>query len=230
MANTKSTSEWIRDILIVPLIVGLVVAIFAYGLPKLLEKGKNISYSIEGPVTYLDMGKVNINGVQIKVNDKQISRLLIYKVKIWNSGDLPLANLPIRLVFNTSDPNFEIFSINHETKPPYEFGNITDEKLESNSLKVTYALLNENDEDIITILANDSPALELFSKIEGLSVKKIEQNKWFENTSVLAIISAVIGAIASILSALLSTGIKRFQIRSSGIITPDSLKNNRTRP
>lgn len=49
-----SNARWTRDILLIPLIVGLLVALFTFLLPKLIEKGKEISYTIEGPTSYVN--------------------------------------------------------------------------------------------------------------------------------------------------------------------------------
>ena len=48
--------KWIRDFLILPLVVGLIVIVAAvtFGLPIIFSEKTELSYEIHGPTRYLD--------------------------------------------------------------------------------------------------------------------------------------------------------------------------------
>lgn len=196
MAN-KEAKRW-QDLLIIPLIVGLIVAFVQFGLPKFFEKNTQLSYSIEGPITYIEPKALGKSTVE--VNGIPTSYLYAYKVRIWNSGDLPLRNLPIRFVF-TVEEDFKIFTVVHDTKPKYEFGGIQEQGSNAHSKRFIYSLLNPKDEDIVTFLTNHSASLSVYAKSEGLSVKWVkprEPTLWHKVGLVFAAV------IASVLALLMS--------------------------
>ena len=200
MAEAKS--RWWRDLLFIPLIVGLIVAAFTFGLPKLFEKEKQITYEIDGPTTYLD--KQSIGNVSVVVNGVPTLSLFSYKVRLWNSGDQPLKNLPVLVLFETELVlgEFKIFSVGHETKPPHEFGNIMQEDIDQKSKRFIFDLLNPKDQDTISFLTNNSVPLKLYAKLEGLKVrweKPENATKWW------GIGSIVLAVVASLFSVVLKT-------------------------
>jgi hypothetical protein len=74
----EKKTNWIRDLLFLPLMVGLIVAFITFGLPVLFDKEKELSYSIETPTEYLDQEAVkNIN---VQVNGTTVTSLFAYKV------------------------------------------------------------------------------------------------------------------------------------------------------
>lgn len=195
--------SWIRDLLVVPLIVGMVIAIFAYVLPKFFAESRQISYSVEEPVAYLD--KSSIGTAVIKVNDATVPEVFAARVRVWNSGSLPLKSLPIRFEFSAVDKEFRVLSVSHNTKPTKEFGAITEDGSDQVSKRFVYALVNPEDEDNIVFLTSAKSDVKVFSKAEGLSVKAVEvekrgEFKWYH---------AVIGAmLASLLSTFVEALIK----------------------
>jgi hypothetical protein len=195
---SEAKSIWWRDLLFIPLIVGLIVALFTFGLPKLFEKEKQITYEIDGPTTYLD--KQSIGNVSVVVNGVPTSNLFSYKVHLLNSGDQPLKNLPVLVLFETDLSEFKIFSVRHETKPSHEFGNIMQEDIDHKSKRFVFELLNPKDQDTISFLTNNSASLKLFAKLEGLRVKGKKPQK---GTTWFGITSTILAVVASLLSLLL---------------------------
>ncbi len=194
---TERKTTWIRDLLLVPVIVGLVIAVFTYVLPKLLAEAKQISYTVEEPVAYLD--KTSIGSAVVKVNDVPVPEVFAVRVRVWNSGDVALKDLAVRFDFSSSDKDFRILSANHNTQPAREFGSINEQGSEGLSKRYVYQLLNAKDEDTIVFLTTAKADLKVFSKAEGLSVKSVpagkeREFKWYH---------AVLGAmIASLLSSI----------------------------
>jgi hypothetical protein len=183
---TETKSRWWRDLLFIPLTVGLIVAAFTFGLPRFLEKEKQITYEIDGPTIYLD--KRSIGNVSVVVNGVPASSLFSYKVRLWNSGDQPLKNLPVFVLFETELNDFKIFSVRHETNPLHEFGKIVQEDIDQKSKRFIFDLLNPKDQDTISFLTNSSVPLKLYSKLEGLKVKREKPektNKWWNIASIL---------------------------------------------
>ncbi len=178
MADKKT--NWVRDLLLVPLIVGVIVAFASFVLPKFFDKDKEISYSIETPIEYLDQDAVK--NIDIQVNGTHVTSLIAYKVHIWNSGDIPLTVLPIRFVFDTEHDDFTVFNTSHNTQPKEEFGKILEEGSNVKSKRFIYELLNPDDKDIVTFLCNQLATIEVYTKAEGLKKKKHNPKKvrWYE--------------------------------------------------
>lgn len=208
---SERKKNWMRDFLLVPIIVGIVIAIATYLMPNFFDKGKQISYTVEDALTYLD--KSSIGNSVIKFNDIVVPEVYATRVRLWNSGDVPLKELAVRFEFYPRNKEFHILSVNHNTKPSKEFGEITEKGSEDNSKRYIYQLLNPNDEDSIVFLSNSKAELKVFSKSEGLDLKNIplvkdREFKWYY---------AAIGAgIASMLSSLVEFLIGRIRRRRNG--------------
>ena len=192
----KSEQNWLRDLLVLPLVVGVIVAAIVFGLPRFFREAKELSYVIDEPVAYLD--DPAISHVKVEVNGIAVSNLVAYKVRLWNSGDVPLKKLPVSFVFQESPTGFQIFNISHLTTPSYEFGGISEETLVPSKTRFVYELLNPGDQDIVTILTNGKVDLELFAKVEKLKVKSIQpetqQRGWTVWLSISAVLVAVIAS------------------------------------
>jgi hypothetical protein len=202
----ESKSRWVRDLLIVPLVVGLVVAFFTYVLPKLLDKGREISYSVEGPTESLNGPSL---GVSISVNGVPTGQLFSYRVRIWNSGGTSLRNVPIRIVFDRPAAGFRVFVVTHSTSPRYEFGAIREVGSDSTSRRFVYELLNPGNEDVVTVVANDDPQIEVYSNVAGVRFTRSEPaqpRSMMEWASFAMTIVAVVAAmLAKVLDSLFGT-------------------------
>lgn len=187
--SQKAKSSWFRDLLVLPLIVGVTVVLVTFLLPRLLDGGKELTYEIKEPVAFLSeqvLGTLNI-----KVNDIETSRLYAIQVHLKNSGMKPLTDLPVRFVFDTTSKDFRIFNIVHDTKPKYEFGDIKVDERRQNSVRLIYKLLNHKDEDLVTFLANEDKPLAVYAKAPALRLKQ-ETAPGVQNwTWILAMVAAV---------------------------------------
>ncbi len=210
MANKDR--NWIRDIFLIPLIVGLVIVIIQFVLPYFLSKDKKISYEIPLSTTFINKDEIKDVEIKIFVENNETKFINIFKARVWNSGDLPLKNIPISYIFNPykdySDI-FKIFSITHTTKPKYQFGKIT--KLTDNKTEKAfkYELLNPGDEIEVTFIANAPAFLSIYAKSEAMKVKRVSSTStknWLQYTTVL------IGVLASLLSLIL-TSLDKFKIK-----------------
>jgi hypothetical protein len=189
----QDSSKSLRDTLLIPIVVGIVIAIATYFLPKLFEKGREVSYTVDGPTTYITQ---QMQGVVVTVNGTPVPTLFITRVRIWNSGKDALENLPVLLFFPTGSKDFKVLSAAHETQPEHEFGKVAEEAPDYQSRKYTYQLLNPNDADTITLLTNDPARPSVYSKAEGLRTKAVAraENRGFERWSVFLTLAANIAA------------------------------------
>jgi hypothetical protein len=188
-------SRWTRDILLIPLIVGLFIALFTYLLPKFFDKGKEISYTVEGPTSYVNQQAYG--AVTITVNGVTTPSLFAYKVRLWNSGGSPIKDLPVRFSFNPGGSSFQVFNVVHDTKPKVEFGKIEENGSDQNSKRFVYELLNPDDEDIITFLINTDAPLTVNTKSEGLRVIDAapkEPGNWSRVVQIVALIMSVLAS------------------------------------
>lgn len=199
-------NSWKRDILAIPLIIGLAVALFTFVLPRVFRDKMEISYAVDSPWSYLD--DPMIGQVTVHVNGVLVSDLVAQKVRIWNSGDVPLEQLPIRFVFSTFDTSFAILSLSHLTTPRHEFGSITESESDQFSRRLIYELLNPGDEDFVTFLVNTDASLQVYSKAAGLSVRSVEPRP---SPRSLRDMFAGVSTIASILAALLALVLRSSQ-------------------
>jgi len=198
-------SRWTRDILLIPLIVGLFIALFTYLLPRFFDKGKEISYTIEGPTSYVNQQAAG--AVTITVNGVTTPSLFAYKVRLWNSGSSPIKGLPVRFSFNPGGSGLQVFNVVHDTNPKVEFGKVEESGSDQNSKRFVYELLNPEDEDIITFLINTDAPLTINTKSEGLRVTNIAPNQP-GNWSRILQIGVVLIALASFLASTFTLGLK----------------------
>lgn len=193
MANT---SHWKRDVLLVPIIVGVVLSIAGYFVPKFFEKGKQISYSIEGPTAAFDFtSKLIVDGVDV-------ANIYGYKVRVWNSGSAAVQALPVRFQFETQAPDFKIFNVTHETAPKIEFGSIDEKGGDAFSKRFIYQLLNASDQDVLTFSTNTSAPLSVYAKAEGLKLRRIDPVHPIPLASYLRWGLLVIGIVSSVLTVI----------------------------
>jgi len=198
MAESKK-SRWL-ELVIIPLLVGVVLVIFSFILPILFEKEKEISYIIDPPSAYLT--EKTTSGLKVKINDVNTVSLYAYKVSFWNSGDIPLKKLPIRYTFDVEEEEteFQIFNVIHETESKSEFGQIREEGSDATSKRFIYPLLNPDERETATFLSNAMGIMSFDTKAESLSVKQVQPfrgEKLIEHTSV------IIGITASLLALII---------------------------
>lgn len=191
---TNKKSECGSDPRITIIIVLITVIFSAFVGPiivhKYLEKDTDLSCSIEGPECILnpedrsltlnrsgfsteliDVAKWSPSGLTLNINGFSTSSLFEYNVRIWNSGDVPLKDLPICFVFETSESDFEIFNATWEPNLEYEFGEIEVQDINAYTKRFIYSLLNPNDEVTHTFRTNCSASLNVFAKTEGVSLR-----------------------------------------------------------
>lgn len=185
-SDPRSTLQII--IVIITVIFSTVVAPII--VHKYLEKDTDLSCSIEGPkyimnpedrsltlntsgfsTELIDVDKWSPSGLTLNISGFSTSSLFEYNVRIWNSGDVPLKDLPICFVFDTSESDFKIFNATRETNPEYEFGEIEEQDINAYTKRFIYSLLNPNDDVTHTFRTNCSASLNVFAKTEGVSLR-----------------------------------------------------------
>jgi hypothetical protein len=190
----ETNSNWKRDLLLIPLVVGIVVAAVTYVLPKYFEKGKKLSYSIDGPTAYVNSGA--IGAVKITIGGIETTNVFGYKVRLWNSGSVSLTGLAVRFAFETVDTNFTIFNVTHDTLPKKEFGKIEENGSDACSKRFVYELLNPKDQDVLTFVTDRNAPLSVFAKSEGLRTELVEASNqpskfesWLKVTNIVMAVS-----------------------------------------
>jgi heme/copper-type cytochrome/quinol oxidase subunit 2 len=195
----ETGAKWWAAVLIIPIVVGVVLAIVTYVLPKLFEPKNELSYTIETPQS--------IEGLKLNIENAPVAALYVYKVRVWNSGGNALKSLPVLFRFDSSPSDFKILNVSHTTKPAYQFGDIQEEQTDQISRKYTYSLLNKDDEDKLTFLTNRTGNVSIFAKSESLSVKPVAANADTQGMwKGLSIWTVVGGILVSLLTMLLSKG------------------------
>jgi hypothetical protein len=165
-----------------------------------LEKGKRISYTIEGPTAYVNPNAIGT--VKITVGGAETPTLFGYRVRVWNSGGAPLSSLPILFTFATTNGSFKIFNVTHATVPKREFGKIDEEMPNPFSRRFVYSLMNPKDEDVLTFLTNQDAPLSVYAKAEGLKVQLVEAKEQASRSGIQNYLIVVIGVLSSLFSVV----------------------------
>lgn len=186
--------------MIVPLVVGLIVAGASWAFTKFTKENRELSYAIDGPTNLIDQNQVG--DVALSVNGLPVRQVVLYKVRVRNSGDLALRNISIRFVFEPRDPAFTLFSLRHNTSPPFEFGKIAELENAQHERRIQYELLNPGDEDNLSFVANARLQLSVFAKAENLRLKQAEV---ITQPSVWDRFGPWISGLLALISALLTT-------------------------
>jgi hypothetical protein len=191
------------DLFVIPLVVGLILALASFLIPRILEAGKRLSYVVDKPTDYLSQ---RLQGVTIQVNGVPTANVFLTKVRLWNSGGVALKDVGVLVEFDAPDQAFRILNVAHTTKPEREFGSIAQANPDANSTRFTYSLLNRGDEDTISFLTNESAEPKIYAKAEDLKVLQATLNRRaLLGTSVdISLIVGLIGLLASVLSVIIS--------------------------
>lgn len=135
---------------------------------------------------------------EVNVND-----LRIYRVVLKNSGNMPLKDVPLRLIFGAGD-DFQILSVDHKTLPEHEFGVIEDDFSNKSQPRFKYSLLNPKDEDAIILLVNQPATLDAVVKTEGITKHTSRpDNRRFLSPATVGVIAIASAFIAMLLQTLL---------------------------
>lgn len=209
MAELKSR-RWL-ELLIIPLVVGLIIALFAFGLPKIFQEEKEISYKIDSPSTYLN--PESVGDLEITIDGIVTKSLLAYKVEFWNSGDIPLKKLPVRYVFSGPDINFIVLTVIHKTQPEYEFGEIREEGSEIYSKRFVYSLLNPGERVTVTFLCTGRglSTLSFYTKLDDLSVKQVTM-KTFDYIALASVLISILAAFLGISLSYVRVRLRKVRI------------------
>lgn len=208
------------ELILTPLVVAIIMAIIAdlyleWRKNEVEKREKNIlSYTVDTPLQL--MNKTLINDTLIAhlrvYNDTSIAHLpintfapdslLVYRIRLWNSGYNPLSNFTARFVFTPNRPHFQILSHSHRTNPPLDFGDIPEKQIDSLNKRFYYSLLNAGDEDTVSFLTSDSTSIFLNARGVGMTGKRVESD---EPSTVSSILSGWLIGIVSILIILFLT-------------------------
>jgi len=197
----EAPSNWKRDVLLLPLAVGIILAVAAYFLPKLFEKGKRISYTIDGPTAYVNPNAVGT--VKITVSGVETLNIYGYKVRLWNSGSVPLKTLAVQFAFASTATNFKVFNVTHDTNPKKEFGKIEESGSDAFSKRFVYELLNQKDEDVLTFLSNLDALLSVHAKAEDLKVQFVEAKSEAAQRKLDQYVLIMLGTLSSLFTVVM---------------------------
>jgi hypothetical protein len=195
--------KWLRDLLLIPLGVGLVVAFVQFALPNMFSPKKEISYKVTGPINQIGTELDNKSLVlEMKISGEPINALYSYKIDISNTGGLSIKDLPIKIMFTNAPSNFRLYGISHKTKPEFEFGEIKQDSKDNTSVRFIYQLLNKSDSDEVNLFVNTKANLNVYAKQDGLKFTKIEEH----DSSWVSLASLIL----AVLSSFVSVGLKSY--------------------
>jgi len=174
--------------------MGLIIAFFQFILPILTEEKKELTYSVSSPISLIDDGI--ITNLDIKINGVNTQQIFSNQIVIENTGQIPLINTPVSIIFQNSDSSFVLYNSVIETFPKYEFGNI-DIKKSKNKIRLVVELLNPDDRILLSLLTNKNSIPTFYSKIEGMVLSEHKPDK--KDESILSIILAIVASGLSII-------------------------------
>ncbi|MEQ8638437.1 hypothetical protein [Gimesia maris] len=161
----------------------IIVALLTFTLTYYFSnKYKEISYVIEPTDVFLKNPLTN--KVEITVNGIPVKEVFSHRIKILNSGDLPVTDVPFTFSFPIDkkvNTDFKIINLSYSTIPRMEFGKIEEVKKGDDAMGMKVALLNPGDEINVSIITNQDIQPEVYSKAEGVFVYKGTNSRdtWF---------------------------------------------------
>lgn len=156
---------------LIPLIVGLIVALIQFGLPYIFGDKKELTYKIIEPVTYFD--KNSVGDLNIVINGVESNALFSNQFIFENTGQIPLKDIPIIIHFSNQDTLFKIYNYTLQTEPLIQFGNI-EKQLKQTDLSLKVELINPKDRIFVNVLTNTKRESKVYSKSEGMFLSKAE--------------------------------------------------------
>jgi hypothetical protein len=100
----------------------------------------------------------------------------VLEIRLWNSGDKPIKDLPITLNFRSPYRGDPVFGIKQYPVPFYEFGKISPDSVvptDDGSLhRFRYELLNPGDEVTMLAAVKNNTVVNLYAKAEDLVIKR----------------------------------------------------------
>jgi len=196
-------------IFLVPLTVGIFVAIFQFLLPKLTKEKKELTYLIHNPISIID-NSISKN-IDLEINGLKTKSLYSTQIVVENTGNVPLKNIPVSVLFETEDSTFSIYNHNLETVPKIEFGKLNVNK-SKNKIRLLIELFNQSDKINLNVLTNKNIRPDIYSKTEAMVLSEKKPNGE-EKSSFSIIISIVASGISVLLlSFFQSKGIVSFSI------------------
>ena len=183
--------------LLLPLTVAMIAGILSFILPRWFSTDVELSYILDGPIS--PEGSDYFKELEFT----------IFQVKLWNSGDTPLEDIPVSVVFDAADSSFRVLDVHHQTEPAFEFGQIQDSSEGDGHLRFLYDLLNPEDRDEISILIAgrkvSSPSV--FAKAKGLKVTHVQPAADSKSSlkEIFPVIAALVAGIASAVTIFAAT-------------------------
>ena len=135
--------------------------------------------------------------IKIAVNGIETTNIFGYKIRLWNSGSVPLTMVPVRFAFEVTSTNFHVFNVSHTTTPKRDFGKIDENGSDASSKRFIYELLNPNDEDVLTFVTDVGAPLSIFAKAEGLRTKFVKVES--PMSKFLSVANMFLGVLSSVI-------------------------------
>ncbi|HSU17344.1 hypothetical protein [Longimicrobium sp.] len=194
-------NHWLRNYVVAPLVVAIIAAVFTYYLTSRGKEKAELSYRIDTPSEFLSQ---RIQGLRVVLGTNAVSFPVLYRVTVWNSGDVTIKDIPVSLVFRERDSAFSILVVQHQTVPAFEFGPIRDTTAEAipsgfQARRFVYSQLDPRDLDHISILTDGRGELAIYAKGRGTHVSVVNQT----NRRPSIILFAVVAMLLSIAATLL---------------------------
>lgn len=162
---------------------GIIIALITFGLTYYFSnKYKEISYIIEPTDVFLK--NPTTNKVEITVNGIPVQEVYSHRIKIQNSGDLPIRDIPFTFSFPLDEKDkedFKIINLSYSTIPRKEFGKIEEVKKGEDAMGMKVELLNPGDEINVSIITNQKIQPAVYSKAEGVFIQQgtNSQDTWY---------------------------------------------------
>ena len=187
------------------LLVGIICTFLGIGGTYwFTTKYKELSYVIEPSEVFLK--NPTTNDVEVSVNGVPVKEVFSHRIKIWNSGNLPIKDVSFTFLFPVKERNgneFKILNLSYSTVPKHKFGKVEEEKNELDSMGMHIELLNPGDEVNVSIITNQSLQPEFYSKTEGVIVSQGSNSREKWNYTLLIISGLVIAFILWIFRIML---------------------------
>lgn len=181
---------------LIPILVTVVSGLIMLAIQYFTKDSKEIKYeNIELNVFH----NINENGTSKIINGQINKSFFGHKVIFENTGSLPIKDFSVEYKLNSDFPDIELTSLNHQTFPEKNFGEIKILKVENDLIKVKYELINPNERFETIIFHNRKANLIVYGKGEGVSIEETKYSLSMPSYFYILVILPIIFAVVAII-------------------------------
>jgi hypothetical protein len=208
--------HWVRNLILIPTLVTVISLIATSIIQSLLGERRQLSYSIRSyrsDSLYTCRQSPSGTAVQclaLVIIDPDSNRRIpvqMMEARVWNSGTVPLKDLPVYYHFRTTEPDTLPPAIRHYSNPWTVAPSIHPDSViligSGTVFQYHYSLLNPGDEVTLIAFGDNVSSASVEARAEGLRVREgIKPVRRVLRLFRLALLAAIAAFLAALLTSV----------------------------